>query len=156
MVSDKLRVNGIVQESIVDGPGIRYVIFVQGCPHGCEGCHNPQTHPFDGGYEADEAEIIAQIAENPLLKGVTMSGGEPFCQAAPLARIAKAVREMGKTVVTYSGYTYEQLIEMAKEDEGTAQLLKYTNTLIDGPFILKERDLTLQFRGSRNQRIIEL
>jgi len=151
-----LRINGIVTESIVDGPGIRYTIFTQGCPHHCEGCHNPQTHAFDGGTLIEEQQLVDEIAEDPLLQGVTFSGGEPFCQPAPLARIAKQVHSRGKNVMTFTGYTYERLKELAKTDSDIDALLKETDILLDGPFILSERDLGLLFRGSRNQRMIYL
>ena len=154
--SSPLRINGIIAESIVDGPGIRYVVFVQGCPHRCEGCHNPETHDFSGGHAAEEDAIVGEIAENPLLSGVTFSGGEPFCQGAPLAAIARRVHGLGLDVMVYSGYTLEQLKEKAKTDAGVRDLLQETDTLVDGPFILAERDLTLTFRGSRNQRVIDL
>jgi len=150
----ELRIAGIEPESVVDGEGIRYVVFVQGCPHRCPGCHNPETHPFDGGRVADIQELFEEIRENPLLKGVTFSGGEPFCQPKPLAELARLVHGIGKDVTTYTGYLYEELLNM--QDPDVVDLLAQTDTLIDGPFILAERDLTLPFRGSRNQRIIQL
>jgi len=140
----------------VDGPGIRYVIFVQGCPHHCEGCHNPQTHDFEGGYFVDGEELLRDICANPLLSGVTFSGGEPFCQAAALAALGEAIHEKGLNIITYTGFLYEDLLEKANADEGIRALLSVTDTLIDGPFILAERDLSLSYRGSRNQRIIDL
>ena len=150
----EVRIAGIEPESVVDGEGIRYVVFVQGCPHRCPGCHNPETHSFDGGRVADIDELFEEIRENPLLKGVTFSGGEPFCQPKPLAELARRVHGIGKDVTTYTGYLYEDLLEMPDPD--VADLLAQTDTLIDGPFILAEKDLTLSFRGSRNQRIIKL
>ncbi|NLT97595.1 MAG: anaerobic ribonucleoside-triphosphate reductase activating protein [Christensenellaceae bacterium] len=150
----EVRIAGIEPESVVDGEGIRYVVFVQGCPHRCPGCHNPETHSFDGGRVADIDELFEEIRENPLLKGVTFSGGEPFCQSKPLAELARRVHGIGKDVTTYTGYLYEDLLEMPDPD--VADLLAQTDTLIDGPFILAEKDLTLSFRGSRNQRIIKL
>lgn len=149
-----VRISGVEPESIVDGPGFRYTVFTQGCPHGCPGCHNPQTHPFDGGRTADIRKIFAEICENPLLKGVTLSGGEPFCQPAPLAELARMVHEKGLDVVTFTGYLYENLL--AKHDPGVDALLAQTDLLIDGPFVLAEKDLTLRFRGSRNQRVIDM
>lgn len=149
-----LRIHSSVAESVVDGPGIRTVIFTQGCPHQCPGCHNPQTHDFSGGYLVDLEEIIQATLANPLLTGVTFSGGEPFCQPAPLADLARAVHAAGLDVVAYSGYTLEQLVAMAREDTAIADLLGQVDLLIDGPFILAERDLTLPFRGSRNQRVL--
>mgnify|MGYP000962906247 FL=1 len=150
----EIRIAGIEPESVVDGEGIRYVIFTQGCPHRCPGCHNPETHTFDGGRVADIEELFAEIRENPLLKGVTFSGGEPFCQPKPLAELARRVHGIGRDVTTYTGYLYEDLLNMPDPD--VADLLAQTDTLIDGPFILAEKDLTLPFRGSRNQRIIKL
>ena len=130
------------------------MVFTQGCTHRCPGCHNPETHPFEGGRVVDIEELFAEIRENPLLKGVTFSGGEPFCQPGPLAELARMVHGIGKDVTTYTGYLYEDLLNMPDPD--VADLLAQTDTLIDGPFILAEKDLTLSFRGSRNQRIIKL
>lgn len=151
-----LRISGIIPESIVDGPGIRLTVFTQGCPHHCPGCHNPQTHDFAGGTTIDVEEILRQVKENPLLCGVTFSGGEPFCQPGPLCELARAVKELGKTVMTYSGYTYEQLTQMGRADPAVRELLGLTDILVDGPYIEAQRDLTLRFRGSRNQRILHL
>lgn len=156
MASKPLRVSGVVQESIVDGPGIRYVVFVQGCPHHCPGCHNPQTHPFEGGTLADLDEIVGQVAENPLLRGVTLSGGEPFCQPEPLCRLAGRIHALGKDVMVYSGYTLEQLLAMGAAQPAVLDLLYACDTLVDGPYLEAERDLTLPFRGSANQRILDL
>ncbi len=155
MASD-LRISGVEPESIVDGPGFRYVIFTQGCPHGCPGCHNPQTHDFRGGRTADIPAILREIRQDPLLQGVTFSGGEPFCQPEPLCGIAEAVKEMGRDVVAYSGYTLEQLLEMGERDPWVARLLKLCDILIDGPYVEARRDLTLLYRGSANQRVIRL
>lgn len=151
-----LRISGVEPESIVDGPGFRYVIFTQGCPHGCPGCHNPQTHDFAGGRLADIPAMLEEIAGDPLLQGVTFSGGEPFCQPEPLCGIARAVKAMGKDVVAYSGYTLEQLLEMGKQDPAVKELLGLCDVLIDGPYIEAQRDLTLRYRGSANQRVIDL
>ena len=150
-----LRLCGVEPESIVDGPGFRFVIFVQGCPHHCPGCHNPQSHDFDGGYTVTEDELFDAIKENTHLAGVTFSGGEPFCQPEKLARLGKRVKEeLGKTVMTYTGYTLEQLRE--KHDAGTNALLDVTDILVDGRYVEKLRDLTLLFRGSENQRVIDM
>lgn len=154
--ASKLRISGIVSESIVDGPGIRYTIFTQGCPHHCPGCHNPQTHDFAGGYDADTDAILREVAEDPLLQGVTFSGGEPFCQPEALLPVAKAVKEMGKDLVVYSGYTLEQLLELAKERPAIGELLDTCDILVDGPYMEALRDIDLLFRGSSNQRIIDL
>ncbi len=154
-----LRIAGVVKESIVDGKGLRFVIFCQGCPHNCPGCHNPHTHDFEGGYEIELDKIIDAIKKNPLLQGVTFSGGEPFCQAeafAELGRKIKEIRGMKLDIMSYSGWTLEQLQEKAKEDKGVSDLLSVCDYLVDGPFILAERDLTLRYRGSKNQRYIDL
>lgn len=150
----KLRVNGIVEESIVDGPGLRFVIFTQGCPHGCPGCHNPETHSASGGYDVSTEALFARFRENPLLSGITFSGGEPFEQATALTPLARDVHASGKTVVAYTGYTLEQLLDMAKKDSALSDLLAEVDTLIDGPYVQSLRDLELLYRGSTNQRIV--
>ncbi|MDO4169444.1 MAG: anaerobic ribonucleoside-triphosphate reductase activating protein [Lachnospiraceae bacterium] len=153
-MASKIRVSGIVEESIVDGPGFRYVVFTQGCPHHCKGCHNPQTHPFEGGQWMDVNDIFQAFCENPLLSGITFSGGEPFCQPKPLYELAMKVKKYGKTVMTYSGYTLEELEKM--DDIWVKKLLLATDILVDGPYIEEQRDLTLQYRGSANQRVLYL
>ena len=154
--ADTLRLCGTEPESIVDGPGFRFVVFVQGCPHHCPGCHNPETHPFAGGYLADVEEIVRQVGEDPLLSGVTFSGGEPFCQAEALAALGRRIRALGKNIVIYSGYTFEELLQMGKKDPAVLALLQLADLLVDGPYLADERDLSLPFRGSRNQRLIDL
>ena len=149
-----LRIAGIVKESIVDGPGIRYVIFTQGCPHHCEGCHNPQTHDFSGGEDADVGKILAEMFQNPILSGVTFSGGEPFCQAEALVPIAEVIKEKGKHLMIYTGYLLEQLQEMS--NPAVKRLLELADIIVDGPFILAEKNLTLSYRGSENQRVIDM
>ena len=151
-----LQICGIEPESIVDGPGFRYVIFTQGCPHACPGCHNPESHPFTGGRPLELSEVLQAFDENPLLAGVTFSGGEPFCQAAACAELAKAAHERGKDVWTWSGWTYEQLREKAEREPEVAELLRQTDVLVDGPYIEAQRDLDLEWRGSANQRVLEL
>lgn len=149
-----LRIAGIVRDSIVDGPGFRYVIFTQGCPHHCPGCHNPQTHDFAGGEVADVELILKQIAESRMISGVTLSGGEPFCQAEALLPIAEFVKKQGKHLMIYSGYLYEELQE--RGDEAIRRLLELADILVDGPFVLAQRNLTLPYRGSENQRVIDM
>lgn len=155
VLSQPLRLSGIVEESIADGPGLRYVLFTQGCPHDCRGCHNPQTHSFEGGFLFTVKAALEQFDENPLLAGLTLSGGEPFLQAASLCAVAQGVCERGKTVVTYTGYTFESLQELAVRDPWVARLLDLTDTLIDGPYMEELRDMELPFRGSSNQRILD-
>ena len=155
-MASNLRISGIIEESIVDGPGIRFVVFTQGCPHHCPGCHNPQTHDFSGGFDADLPEILSGIRENPLLDGITLSGGEPFCQPEALLPLVREVRRMGKTVFAYSGYTLEQLLELSRERPAIRELLELCDTLVDGPYVESLRDLSLEFRGSSNQRVLDL
>ncbi len=151
-----IKLSGLVPESFVDGPGIRFTIFIQGCPHRCKGCHNPETHDFNGGRMADVDKIFDKITENPLIKGVTFSGGEPFSQPEPLAYLAKKLKDKGYNVMSYSGYTFEQLYDMSGENRHIKELLENIDILVDGPFILSERSLELRFRGSKNQRIIDV
>lgn len=152
----ELRIAGVVKESVVDGPGLRFVVFAQGCRHGCKGCHNPDTWEPSGGTPVTVDELLKQIKAARLIKGVTFSGGEPFLQAAPLARLGQAVKKLGLDVITYTGYTWEELLALAEEDRGIKALIKVSDYIVDGPFILAERDLELPFRGSRNQRIINV
>lgn len=151
----EIRIAGTANDSIVDGPGIRFTLFTQGCPHRCPGCHNPQTHSFEDGELTDTEKIIVQIRKNPLLDGVTFSGGEPFCQTQALCEIASAVKASGMNVVTYTGYTFEQLLENADETNGYLKLLECTDILIDGRFVQELKTLDADFRGSSNQRILD-
>lgn len=148
----ELRLSGLVKESIVDGPGLRYTVFVQGCPHNCIGCHNPETHDPLGGYLLSINEIFKDIKNNPLLDGVTFSGGEPFEQVASLAALARMVKKEGLNVIVYTGYIWEKLIK----NSDFMPLVKEADFIVDGPFILAQRTLELPFRGSSNQRIINV
>ena len=154
--ADSIRLAGIVRESIVDGPGIRFTVFCQGCPHACEGCHNPETHDFAGGKDISIDRLLEEIDKDKLLAGVTFSGGEPFCQPEVFAELGRRVKERGLNITVFSGYTLEQLEEMAVQRAEIRELLDLTDILIDGPFIKEQRDLTLQFRGSGNQRVIDM
>lgn len=148
-----IRIAGTVQNSIVDGPGIRYTLFTQGCQHNCKGCHNPQTFDLMGGKEVSAQLIYEEIKNDPLTKGVTFSGGEPFLQAEKLAELGQAIHSLQKDIITYTGFTFEELLESG--DDAFMQLLKETDILIDGRFVLELKDLTLKFRGSKNQRILD-
>lgn len=151
----QLRIAGTVNDSITDGDGFRYTVFVQGCPHRCVGCHNPQTHDFDGGKWVDTNELFDEINSNILLSGVTFSGGEPMCQADALLELARRIRtETDLNINIFSGYTYEQLIAM--QNPVINELLSLTRVLVDGRFEIDKRDLTLKMRGSTNQRLIFL
>ena len=149
----KLRIAGTVNDSIVDGPGLRYAVFTQGCPHDCPGCHNPQTHDFSGGKDIDTSEILAQIRKNPLLDGLTLTGGEPFCQCTACVALAQGAHAHGLNVWCYSGYTFEELINGKAE---WRLLLQNIDVLVDGPFLLEKRSLDCRFRGSSNQRLIDV
>lgn len=149
-----LNLAGIAGDSIVDGPGIRTTFFAQGCPHHCPGCHNPETWPFEGGTPMAEEDLVAIVRQNPLCRGVTFSGGEPFAQAAGFARLARLLRQEGYEVAAYTGYTLEALLEKGTPEQ--RDLLQELNVLIDGPFLLAERSLELNFRGSRNQRVLNV
>lgn len=151
----KIRLSGIIEESIVDGPGIRFVIFSQGCPHHCKGCHNPQTFDPSGGYEYDTNNLIMKIKKNPLLKGVTFSGGEPFLQAEAFTELAREIHSLGLDVMSYTGYVFEDLIAR-KENISWQNLLHNIDLLVDGPFVFEKKSLLLKFKGSENQRIINV
>ena len=146
----QIRIAGLVPESFVDGDGIRFAIFMQGCRRNCAGCQNPETHALDGGRLVDTNEIISAIKKNPLLDGITLTGGEPFLQVDAANELARATKNLGLNVWCYTGYTFEDL------PPETSTLLENIDVLIDGESILSLRDLDLQFRGSRNQRIIDI
>ena len=149
-----MKIYGLVQDSIVDGPGFRFVCFVQGCPHHCPGCHNPDSHDFDAGTEMTTDEVIKKMRSNPLTDGLTLSGGEPFAQAEDCLTIARAAHEHGLNVWGYSGWTYDHLL--TEGSDAQKALLRELDVLVDGPFILAERSLSLNWRGSRNQRVIDV
>jgi anaerobic ribonucleoside-triphosphate reductase activating protein len=152
-----MRINAVIEESIVDGPGLRYALFTQGCPHRCPGCHNPQTHDAEGGYDISTDELIVSFkksaADNPLLQGVTISGGEPFVQACGLIPFAACVKATGLDLWIYTGFTIEELSVLA--DPSVPALLSMADTLVDGRFDISQRTLESRFVGSSNQRIIK-
>ena len=148
-----LNLSGIVQDSIVDGPGIRTTIFCQGCPHHCPGCHNPETWDFGCGTDVPVEDLVDVVRSNPLCRGVTFSGGEPFAQAAGFAKLAQLLKERGYEVASYSGYTFEELLNGSEDQK---DLLASIDILIDGPFLLAQKSLEVPFRGSRNQRILDV
>ena len=156
MLSETIRIAGTVNDSIVDGPGIRFAIFTQGCPHHCEGCHNPHTHDFEAGELVALESLLDKIKSNPLLDGVTYSGGEPFCQAEQLYNLGIEIKKLGMNIVTYTGYTFEYLTEHANSQNFYKELLSVTDYLVDGPFELDKRDILLKIKGSSNQRIINV
>lgn len=152
----EIKIAGIEEESIVDGAGIRFAVFVQGCPHNCPGCHNPETHDFGGGKIYDTDRLFELCTENPLCTGVTFSGGEPFCQAAALYELGNRLKSQGKNLWCYSGWTFEELLKKAETEPFTKKLLEITDVLVDGRFELSKRSLTLKYRGSTNQRLIDV
>ena len=147
-----IQIAGIVPESIVDGPGFRYVVFTQGCLHACPGCHNPETHDPNGGREVSVESIVEAMGKNRLIDGLTLSGGEPFLQVEPCLALAKAAHALGLNVWAYSGYTFEELMA----DREKSCLVAECDVLVDGPFILAQRTLEKRFRGSKNQRVIDV
>ena len=155
-----MRISGILNESIVDGPGIRVVIFAQGCLHNCFGCQNPDTHDMSGGKEISLEKIYEQIKsiieKNKIISGVTFSGGDPFFQSKEFAELGKKLKKIGLSVIAYTGFTFEQLLEKSETDEDVKGLLEVVDILVDGRYLDHERDLTLCYRGSRNQRLIDI
>lgn len=151
-----MRIAGFVEESIVDGPGFRIVIFFQGCAHHCYGCHNPETWDFEGGKEVSFDLIKKIIDDNPYSDGITLSGGDPLYQIDASTEIAEYAKSKGLDVILYTGFLFEEVLEMTKANQRLKDLLNNVDTLIDGPFILEQRHLSLKFRGSSNQRIIDV
>ena len=150
-----MRLSGITPESFVDGPGLRFVIFVQGCLHRCPHCQNPETWDINAGREFSVRQLVRMLKPHGKTKqGITLSGGEPFLQAGELAQVAAAARNIGLDVVTYTGFTYEQLVQSGDSDRKA--LLLASDILIDGRYIDGLKSMTLQFRGSSNQRVIDI
>lgn len=149
-----IRISGIMEDSIVDGPGLRLAVFTQGCTRDCPGCHNPATHDPKGGSLMQTASIIRLLQDNPLQTGLTLSGGEPFLQPLPCIQLAQAARELGWDVWAYTGYRFEELA--THPDLALRQLLDLCDVLVDGPFVLSLRNLSLPYRGSENQRLVDV
>ena len=151
--NNELRLFGVANDSIVDGPGIRYVVFTQGCTHACKGCHNPNSHTLTGGFLKSIDEIIEEIDSNPLLDGITLSGGEPLLQAKALISLCLEIKKRNLHIILYSGYTYEEILHLGPHQK---QLLSLCDMLIDGKFEIDKSSLSLLYRGSANQRIINV
>lgn len=151
-----VRLSGIAYESLVNGPGMRRVFFAQGCNHNCSGCFNPETHDFYGGEEKNMDELIEDVIKNKMIKGVTFSGGDPLEQAEKFAYMAKAFKKSELNIWCYSGYTFEELLEKSKEDRGIRELLNNIDVLVDGKFEINNKKDGLRFKGSKNQRIIDI
>ena len=154
LIQQTINIAGIMEDSIVDGPGLRTAIFAQGCPRRCEGCHNPESWAFGTGTDMTVQDLFWRVKKNPLVRGVTFSGGEPFSQAEPFTELAKLLKANGYEVASYTGYTFEELLENGTPAQ--KQLLAALDILVDGEFVLAQRNLDLRFRGSENQRILDV
>lgn len=154
----KIRIAGYVDDSIVDGPGIRFTIFTQGCAHHCFNCHNPETWDFNKGKDVDIDDLVCKIKRNPLLQGITLSGGDPLYQINSCLELVKKVKELNKDldIIIYTGFTFEELSNTFEKNKDLLSLLKLSDILVDGKYEDSLRDLTLRFRGSSNQRVINL
>ena len=141
-------------DSIVDGKGIRSVIWCQGCIHNCPGCHNPETHSFSSGFLKDVSEVLNEISELEFQDGITLSGGDPLCQIDACLEIAKYVQSLGLNVWCYTGYKIEDLLKRIKKEDKLRELLLNIDVLVDSPFILELKSFEVPFRGSTNQRLI--
>lgn len=148
----ELRIAGLIEESIVDGPGVRFVIFTQGCPHKCKGCHNPETWAPNKGYNITLEEIWDKIKANPFLDGVTISGGEPIIQLEKMLPLLKQIKELNLEIAVYTGYLFEHVIQ----NQALRECLQYIDILIDGRFIEEQKDLCLRFIGSSNQKVVDV
>ncbi|WPC42016.1 anaerobic ribonucleoside-triphosphate reductase activating protein [Clostridium sp. JS66] len=155
-LNKSIRLSGIIYESLVNGPGLRRVLFSQGCKHNCRGCFNPSTHCYDGGELRDMDELLDDIRKNPMLKGITFSGGDPFEQASKFAYMAEKIKETNLNIWCYTGYTFEYIFEHRNEHEGWEQLLNNIDVLVDGKFEEDKKSNNLKYRGSSNQRIIDV
>jgi anaerobic ribonucleoside-triphosphate reductase activating protein len=143
-------------DSIIDGEGVRTVIWTQGCPHRCKGCHNPGTHAFDKGTVINVNEIKKELLTIKRQDGITLSGGEPFAQAKACAELASFAKQNNLNVWCYTGYTFEEIIKLATRDNNYMELLKNIDVLVDGRFIMEQKSYNLRFRGSANQRVIDV
>ena len=151
-----IRLSGIAYESLVNGPGMRRVFFAQGCRHNCKGCFNPDTHDFNGGEIRNMDELIESVLDNPMLRGVTFSGGDPLEQADKFSYMAKVFKNKGLNIWCYTGYTYEYILEHRDKNNGWNELLRSIDVLVDGKFQEENMQEGLKFRGSNNQRIIDI
>lgn len=149
-----VRVAGFNKDSIVDGKGVRYTVFMQGCKHKCPGCQNPDTHDINGGEEMDTDDIIKDIGKHKYHKGITLSGGDPFFQPKAAKELANKTHELGKDVWCYTGFTFEEIMNSNNQD--MIALLKSIDILVDGKFIQGCKTLNMAFRGSSNQRLINV
>lgn len=152
----RLATPKIQSDSIVDGEGIRSVIWTQGCSHNCLGCHNPETHSFDGGVILDVDEVKKQIDLLEGQQGITFSGGDPMMQPESCLELAKYAKSLGYNIWCYTGFTFEELLKLGKKKKSILEFLNYIDVLVDGRFILEEKSFDVVFRGSKNQRLIDV
>lgn len=151
-----IRLSGIAYESLVNGPGMRRVFFAQGCRHNCEGCFNQDTHDFNGGELKNMDDLIQDVLDNPMLKGITFSGGDPWEQADKFAYMAKAFKKNKLNIWSYTGYTFEYIMDNMDARKGWRELINNIDVLVDGRFEIDKKDDKLKFKGSSNQRIIDV
>lgn len=151
-----IRLSGIAYESLVNGPGMRRVYFSQGCRHNCFGCFNPDTHDFNGGEELNMDELIEDALSNPMIKGITFSGGDPLERAEEFSYMAKSFKKAGLNIWCYTGYSFEEILEKMKLNNFLKELVENIDVLVDGKFEVDKKDENLRFRGSCNQRIIDV
>lgn len=153
----KIRLAAYLQpDSIVDGEGIRTVIWTQGCPHNCHGCHNPETHDFEGGALVEIDEVFEIIDTLQGQTGITFSGGDPFMQSKQCSEIAKYAKDKGYNIWCYTGFTFEQLLKLAENKKEIMDFLETIDVLVDGKFDISKKSLDTVFAGSSNQRIIDV
>lgn len=151
-----IRLAGIAYESLVNGPGMRRVFFSQGCKHKCKGCFNPDTHDFNGGELRNMDELIKDVLDNPMLQGVTFSGGDPFEQAEKFAYMAQSLKKNGVNIWCFTGYTFEYILDNLDKREGWRELINNIDVLVDGRFEEEKKKEGIKFRGSTNQRLIDV
>ena len=155
-MANLIRLSGIAYESLVNGPGMRRVFFSQGCKHACVGCFNEDTHDFNGGEDRDMDELIEDVLVNPMIKGVTFSGGDPFERAEEFTYMAEAFKKSGLSVWSYTGYKFEYILKHSNERLSWKKLLENLDVLVDGKFEQGKTQDGLKYRGSTNQRIISI
>lgn len=152
----RFATRNIQSDSIVDGEGIRSVIWFQGCSHNCLGCHNPETHDFNAGELVSLDEMKEQIDELEYQAGVTFSGGDPMMQVEALTELAAYVKSKGMNVWCYTGFTFEELMTLAEKNDNYRKALEQIDVLVDGKFVMDLKSFDVQFRGSSNQRILDV
>jgi anaerobic ribonucleoside-triphosphate reductase activating protein len=158
-----LRIAGIINESIVDGEGYRMAVFTQGCNHNCPGCQNPNTHDFNGGEEMEWQDIYNRYKEMPWLDGITLTGGDPFFQAKELTKLVKALKKDNVSIWAYTGFVFDEFLNFINDKscdkritKDMITLLKSLDVVVDGPFIENEKTLDEYYRGSKNQRLVDV